>query len=76
MDQAEHTVIKKRVVKMLQEPRLIGPSRPQRVAAPAQARIAERTDAGVVIEVVCGCGQKTYLQCDYAAQEPGKEQQP
>jgi hypothetical protein len=35
-------------------------------AAGPQARIVEQNGPGVVIEVVCECGQKIYLNCDCA----------
>jgi hypothetical protein len=30
-----------------------------------QVQIVENTPQGVVLECVCSCGTKTYIQCDY-----------
>ncbi len=41
------------------------------VAVPPQARIIENHADHAVIEVVCSCGTKVHLRCDYAgAQTP------
>ena len=37
-------------------------------AVPLQARIAEKQQDHTVIELICSCGKKSYIQCDYAAQ--------
>jgi hypothetical protein len=62
-------VLKKRMVRAGGS-RRIG----DRAAAPAgaaggkaAARIVEQSDAGAVLEVTCGCGRKTYVQCEYPA---------
>jgi len=31
----------------------------------AQAKIVETTDNYAVIEVICGCGSKSYIQCEF-----------
>jgi len=55
-------ILKKSRIKMVR-PRCVGDvsgaDRPQ-------ARIVERGETGVVIEVTCSCGKKLTLQCDYA----------
>jgi hypothetical protein len=33
---------------------------------PMQARVVESNTDYTVIEVVCSCGQKTHIQCNYA----------
>ena len=50
---------------------LIGP---MARAAPAggdatQARIVEQDDTHAVIEVTCACGKKSYLRCNFAAEQ-------
>ena len=37
--------------------------------APAQVKIIENTPDFALIEVVCGCGQKTQIKCDYIAKQ-------
>ncbi|HOK66164.1 MAG TPA: hypothetical protein PK054_10220 [Anaerohalosphaeraceae bacterium] len=31
----------------------------------AQARIVESNSDYVILEVICGCGQKSFIQCNY-----------
>jgi hypothetical protein len=38
-------------------------------AAAPQVRIVENTPQGVVLECICSCGTKTYIQCDYNSME-------
>ena len=40
---------------------------------PQQVRIAEQHSEYVVIELVCSCGQKSYIQCDYTQPAAGRE---
>ena len=64
-------VVKKDKVKMVQGSRVVGDGSPSvPPAAGSGARIVEQSDAGALIEVTCTCGEKTYLQCDYAADPP------
>ena len=62
-------VLKKSQVK-LTGPRPIGPgaagAAARRPPAP-RAQIVEQDDSHVLIEVVCPCGARTLLHCDYAA---------
>ncbi len=37
--------------------------------APAKVNIIENTPDFAIIEVVCGCGQKTQIKCDYIAKQ-------
>ena len=70
-------VIKKHAVKMAQGRRLLAPApQPPRGGSGSEARIVQQTDRGVQIEVTCACGQKTLLQCDYAAGASGPEGPP
>lgn len=41
-------------------------------AAPAmqQVRIVENNPEYAVVEVICRCGTKTYIRCDYSSAEP------
>ena len=32
--------------------------------APAQVRLVNQGDGVTVLEVICSCGRKTYIQCD------------
>lgn len=32
---------------------------------PAQARIVESNSDYVILEITCGCGQKSFIQCNY-----------
>jgi hypothetical protein len=34
-------------------------------SAPAQARVVENHPEFAVIEVICGCGAKTHIKCQY-----------
>lgn len=34
-------------------------------AGPAQARIMESNSDYVILEIVCGCGRKSFVQCNY-----------
>ena len=36
-----------------------------RVAGPAQARIIESNSDYAIVEIRCGCGQKSFVQCNY-----------
>jgi hypothetical protein len=40
--------------------------KPQPSVPQAQAQIVENTAKGVIIEVVCPCGCKSYIECEYA----------
>jgi len=67
MNLTSPAVIKKHLVRMLETPRVIGAASGQAGSGPAAcARIVRRSEAGVLVEVTCACGEKTYLQCDYA----------
>ena len=33
--------------------------------APAQARIVESNSDYVILEMICGCGRKSFVQCNY-----------
>ena len=37
---------------------------------PVQARVVESSRDYAIIEVVCSCGCKTHIQCQYAAAKP------
>ena len=41
------------------------PSQAQALAAP-QVCVAENTGEHVVLEIVCSCGRKSYVKCEYA----------
>ena len=41
-----------------------GPTSPS-VSAAQQAQIVENTEQYALIEVVCSCGTKTYVRCEY-----------
>lgn len=43
-------------------------------AAP-QAHIVESHPQFVVIEIICSCGTKTYLKCEYADAKPSADEQ-
>ena len=61
-------VLKNNQVELGQPRRLGTAAAPSGAAAPRpQARIVEQNDAGAIIELVCTCGRKTHLQCEYAA---------
>lgn len=34
-------------------------------AGPAQARIVESNSDYVILEMICGCGRKSFVQCNY-----------
>ena len=51
-----------------------GGGEPDSVGAQAGARIVESHPEFVVIEVVCRCGAKTYLRCQYAGGAAGQGQ--
>ena len=36
-------------------------------AVPQQARLMESNDEYAIIEVICGCGTKSFIQCNYGA---------
>lgn len=49
----------------------VRPTTPRTVPpGPVQAHIIESNSDYAVIEVVCGCGCKTNIQCHYAAPKP------
>jgi hypothetical protein len=68
MNRMSGAIIKKKDVRLTEgrrriaQPRLAAPSHSE-----SAARIVEQGDTGVVIEVTCACGGRTYLHCDYAA---------
>jgi hypothetical protein len=41
------------------------PNKTNITSAPAQARIVENHPEFAVIEVICGCGAKTHIKCQY-----------
>lgn len=41
------------------------PAQMDTAAAPQQARIVESNTEYAVIEVICSCGTKNYIQCNY-----------
>jgi len=49
----------------------VRPTTPRTVPpGPVQARIVESSSDYAIIEVVCSCGCKTHIQCQYAAAKP------
>jgi hypothetical protein len=61
-------VLKKSQVK-LAGPRRIGPGQPlaaARTAAAPRAQIVEQDDSHALIEIICPCGAKALLHCDFA----------
>jgi len=60
-------VLKKDVVKMApgRRPGPVGPADEAAKATP-RARIVGQTQTHAVLEVVCSCGQKIQVQCNYA----------
>ena len=60
-------VLKKREIR-LGQPRTIGTESDAPAQAP-QARIAQQNDTGATLEVVCSCGRRMQLRCDYATAE-------
>ncbi len=38
-----------------------------------QANVVERHPAYAVVEIICSCGSKMYLRCDYAAASENQE---
>ena len=60
-------IIKKDSVRMAEAPRQLGDAATPPAAMGPAARILEQNETGVQIEITCACGQKTYLQCEYAA---------
>lgn len=77
MAEAVRTVLKKGQVKLGEPYRLGGGAAGAPGSSGARARVVEQGDAGALIEVVCACGRKTYLRCDYAPAEqaPGEASQ-
>jgi len=50
---------------------------PRQVPASARARIFAEDASGATLEVVCSCGKRTYVRCDYRqspSQPPAVEQ--
>ena len=45
-----------------------------RPSATAQARIIDKQPQFVVIEVICSCGTKTHVRCEYAAEQSHENQ--
>lgn len=45
-------------------------------AHPQQARIIESNDEYAVIEVICGCGGKSHIQCNYAPLTQNQQDSP
>jgi hypothetical protein len=37
---------------------------------PSQAHIVETSAEYAVIEIICSCGAKTYVKCEYASAQP------
>lgn len=56
-------------VKMAEQPVVVGPGASPAVAdggsAAREARIVESNDEYAVIEIVCGCGGKSFVQCNF-----------
>jgi hypothetical protein len=51
-----------------QQPAAVAKSRPAAASAHVpQVRIVENGLQGVVLECICACGSKTYIQCDYVS---------
>ena len=53
------------------EPRRIGPA-VQGVSAgrPASARLVSQEETTALVEVVCSCGQRIHLNCEYESDKP------
>jgi hypothetical protein len=42
-------------------------SRPAGPVGTPQVKVVENTSEYAILEVICGCGQPLYIQCQYAA---------
>ena len=69
------TLLKADTVKMGEQSVVIGPGASAGAAASAaggsaaqEARIVESNDEYAVIEIVCGCGGKSFVQCNFGNQ--------
>ena len=73
------TLLKADTIKMAEQSAVVGPgvlasSAPASATAPAggsmaqEARIVESNDEYAVIEIVCGCGSKSFVQCNFGNQ--------
>ena len=65
-------VLKKEYVKVGDSVQLGGETAVDSPAAPGgsvaqQARIVESNNEYAIIEIICGCGQKTHVQCNYSS---------
>ncbi len=50
-----------------------GADTPQADATPQSARIVESNSACAVIEVICSCGNKNHVRCNYADVEKSEK---
>jgi len=71
------TLLKADAIKMAEESAVVGagvvrPAGPAGVvtagSAAQEARIVESNDEYAVIEIVCGCGSKSFVQCNFGNQ--------
>ena len=70
------TLLKADTIKMAEQPVVIGPGASAVASAGAaaggstaqEARIVESNDEYAVIEIVCGCGGKSFVQCNFGNQ--------
>ncbi len=46
-----------------------------RPSGPAQVRIVESNSDYVILEIICGCGQKSFVQCNYGNVSGSQEKQ-
>ena len=77
MEQPLAGVIKKAALKQAAPRRISGEpagtapapaSTPPAAGKPVTARVIQQDGTHAVIEVICSCGQRIQLQCDYAQQ--------
>ena len=63
-------VLKKAAVRTAEGRRRIGAAAGGggQAAPEASACLVQQTPTGAIIEVICPCGRKTHVQCDYAAE--------
>jgi tRNA-dihydrouridine synthase len=66
------TLLKADTVKMGEQSVVVGPGASAGAAAgdstAQEARIVESNDEYAVIEIVCGCGAKSFVQCNFGNQ--------